>query len=246
MKAWFEEHFQEDYLKVYDHRDEEKAANELAYLMTYLPLERGMKAVDLCCGNGRHSRFLARKGIHVTAVDLSPALLKKAVDLTSGLPVQYMRADIRDVALKTEYDAAFNLFTSFGYFTDDAENELVFVRAAEALKENGWFFFDYLNPSYVERHLVPRDITEKEGLTVTQERYIEAGFINKKITIEESGSQREYRERVKMYSPEALRNMLTRNGFHVQYVFGDYDGTPYEQQESPRQILICQKQSKGK
>ncbi|RSL32057.1 class I SAM-dependent methyltransferase [Salibacterium salarium] len=243
MKAWFEEHFQEDYLRVYDHRDEEKAADELSYIMQYLPLERGMKAVDLCCGNGRHSRWVARQGIHVTALDLSPVLLKKAIDLTSDLPVQYMRGDVRDVSLKTEYDAAFNIFTSFGYFSDDTENELVFVRAFEALKENGWFFFDYLNPNYVKQNLVPKDYSEKDGLEITQERNISSGFVNKRITIQEQGSKREYKERVKLYEQAELKEMLSRNGFVMEYIFGNYDASPFYEKESPRQIFICRKQS---
>ncbi|MGY4690159.1 class I SAM-dependent DNA methyltransferase [Salibacterium sp. K-3] len=241
MKAWFEEHFQEDYLKVYEHRDEEKAADELADIMRYIPLESGMKAVDLCCGNGRHARYLAGKGMHVTAVDLSPVLLKKAVDLTFGLSVQYMRGDIRHISLKQEYDAAFNLFTSFGYFIEDNENELVLVRASEALKENGWFCFDYLNPAYTAANLVPCDTTEKNGITVTQRRFTEDGFIHKKISIEEEGSRREYRERVKMYDNDTLSKMLRRNGFDIEHLFGDYDASSYAEETSPRQIFICRK-----
>ncbi|RSL34641.1 class I SAM-dependent methyltransferase [Salibacterium salarium] len=243
MKAWFEEHFQEDYLRVYDHRDEEKAADELSYIMQYIPLQRGMNAVDLCCGNGRHSRWLARLGIHVTAVDLSPALLKKAIDLTSDLPVQYMRGDVRNISLKAEHDAVFNLFTSFGYFSDDAENELVFVRAFEALKEDGWFFFDYLNPNYVKQNLVPIDCSEKDGLKITQERHISSGFVNKRITIQEQESKREYGERVKLYEHSELQRMLSRNGFVIEHLFGDYDATPFREDDSPRQIFICRKRS---
>ncbi|SDH09468.1 Methyltransferase domain-containing protein [Alteribacillus persepolensis] len=241
MKAWFEEHFQEDYLRIYDHRDEEKAASELSQIMSYLPLEAGMKAIDLCCGNGRHARWLARKGLHVTGVDLSPALLKKAIDLTSNLPVQYQRSDIRDVPLLSEYDVAFNLFTSFGYFTDDAENELVFTRATEALRSGGWFCFDYLNPSYVRNHLVPEDESVKDGLHITQKREMSPDFVYKKITIQENDMKREYQERVKLYEQPQLMEMLKRNQFDVLHVFGDYDASRYEKEESPRQIFICQK-----
>lgn len=244
MKSWFEEHFQEDYLRVYDHRDEEKAADELTDIMKYIPLEPGKKVVDLCCGNGRHARWLARRGLHVTGVDLSPALLKKAIELTVGLSVQYMRADIRDVPLLQEYDGAFNLFTSFGYFSDDAENELVFKRAAEGLKESGWFLFDYLNPNYVKRHLVARDVMDKDGLEIIQEREIKKGFVYKHIKLKEGSNEREYVERVKLYEQEELRAMLERNGFRIEYAFGDYDASCFKVDTSPRQIFVCQKIAK--
>ncbi|SFE32951.1 class I SAM-dependent methyltransferase [Alteribacillus iranensis] len=242
MKAWFEEHFQDDYLRVYDHRDEEKAANELTEIMKYMPLEPGMKAVDLCCGNGRHARWLARRGLHVTGVDLSPALLKKAIELTAGLPVQYMRADIRDVPLLQEYEAAFNLFTSFGYFSSDSENELVFTRASEGLKHNGWFLFDYLNPDYVKQNLVPKDVTEKNGLTIVQERQIKDDYVYKHITLEENDSKREYVERVKLYTQDTLIQMLERNHLYVRHLFGNYNASPFHREHSPRQIFICQKE----
>ncbi|MFB5661610.1 class I SAM-dependent methyltransferase [Alteribacillus sp. HJP-4] len=243
MKAWYEEHFQEDYLRVYDHRDEEKAAAELAPIMEYVEIRRNMKAVDLCCGNGRHARWLARKGIHVTGVDLSAALLKKAIDLTSGLPVNYMRGDIRDIPLLQEYDLAFNLFTSFGYFQDDAENELVLTRANEALKPGGIFIFDYLNPLYVEKHLVPEDSRKTDGLIVRQKRSIHAGYVHKKILIQDGNSEREYTERVKLYHQDQLEKMLLRNQLTTLHRFGDYNAAPYSRETSPRQLFICEKQS---
>ena len=246
MNSWFEEHFQEDYLRVYDHRDEGKAANELREIMEYVPLEKGMKVIDLCCGNGRHARWLARKGFYVTGIDLSSALLKKAIELTEGIPVKYQRGDIRNIPLLQEYDGAFNLFTSFGYFTDDAENELVFTKACEALKENGWFVFDYLNPTYVKNTLVPEDNIEKDGLLIKQQREVNSGYVFKKITIREGDSQREYMERVKLYDQQQLIEMLERNHFTLKFVFGDYDCSSYDTNRSPRQIFICQKKENGK
>lgn len=241
MKSWFEEHFQEDYLRVYDHRDEIKAANELEKIMEYVPLKKGMKVIDLCCGNGRHARWLARRGFYVTGIDLSTALLKKAIELTEGIPVQYQRGDIRNIPLLQEYDGAFNLFTSFGYFTDDAENELVFTKASDALKNNGWFVFDYLNPTYVKNNLVPEDEMEKDGLFIKQEREVKSGYVFKRITIKEGDSKREYMERVKLYEQEAIKEMLMRNNFTVKHIFGDYDASIYDKNDSPRQIFICQK-----
>ncbi|WP_252313313.1 bifunctional 2-polyprenyl-6-hydroxyphenol methylase/3-demethylubiquinol 3-O-methyltransferase UbiG [Sinobaca sp. H24] len=241
MKAWFEEHFQEDYLKVYDHRDETKAAGELQSLMSYMPMEKGMKAVDLCCGNGRHARWLGRKGIDVTGIDLSPALLKKAIDLTNDLPVQYRRADIRTVDIKQEFEAAFNVFTSFGYFLEDEENELVFQKASDALLPGGWFLFDYLNPSYVRENLIAHDETEKDGMIVIQERHAGRDYVEKKITIKEDGAERRYVERVKLYEEEQLRRMLERYQLEPVHFFGDYNAAAYDYSRSPRQIFICRK-----
>lgn len=240
MKAWYEEHFQEDYLRVYDHRDETKAASELNTIMEKIPLTPGAKAIDLCCGNGRHARWLARKGVDVTGIDLSPALLKKAIELTNGLAVQYQRGDIRNVQIRKEYDLAFNLFTSFGYFPDDEENELIFQQAASALKPGGWFVFDYLNPEYIKQHIVPRDETVKDGLKIYQERSIQDEFVVKRISIVEGDSTRRYMEKVKMYQERQLRSMMEAHGLQIHAFYGDYDASPFQLEASPRQIFIAQ------
>ncbi|WP_054637370.1 bifunctional 2-polyprenyl-6-hydroxyphenol methylase/3-demethylubiquinol 3-O-methyltransferase UbiG [Thalassobacillus sp. C254] len=242
MTEWYEESFQEDYLRIYDHRDEQKAARELEALMSYIPLQKKMTVLDLCCGHGRHCRWLARRDFDVTGVDLSAVLLKKAIDLTSDLPIKYMRADVRNIQFSNEYDAVFNLFTSFGYFPDDEENELVFKNAYQALKPGGWFLFDYLNPQYVTKNLVAEDESNKDGLHIRQQRKIDKGFVTKTITIHDNESKREYLERVKLYSSDELKRMLESSGFTIQSHFGDYDASPYQTATSPRQIFICHKE----
>ena len=49
----------------------------------------GGSVLDLCCGPGRHSVELARRGFRVTGVDRSPFLLAKAHELaaTSGASI---------------------------------------------------------------------------------------------------------------------------------------------------------------
>ncbi|WP_018922183.1 class I SAM-dependent methyltransferase [Salsuginibacillus kocurii] len=241
MKPWYQEHFQEDYLRIYKHRDEQRAARELEQIMTYVPVQAGLRGLDLCCGDGRHCRWLARSGVAMTGIDLSPALLKQALDMTGDLPVQYRRADVRHFSYQEEMDLVFNLFTSFGYFTEDEENEQVFAHAAHALKTGGYFIFDYLNPPHVKSHLVPYNEDCIDDLRVKQNRKIENGYVIKEITIQEGNSKREYIERVKLYNPDEIENMLLRNQLEPLYTFGDYDASTLHREQSPRQIWVCRK-----
>ena len=41
---------------------------------------RGVKAIDIACGEGSVTRELARRGADMTAVDLSPAMIELAVE----------------------------------------------------------------------------------------------------------------------------------------------------------------------
>ena len=53
---------------------------EWPFLAAVLPPEG--RVLDLGCGTGEHSRFLASKGFEVTGIDASPAMLAKATEAT--------------------------------------------------------------------------------------------------------------------------------------------------------------------
>lgn len=243
MTEWFERSFQEDYLKIYAHRDEQKAIQELEQLLPFLNMRKGQQVLDLCCGQGRHSRWLAHQGVRVIGVDLSAVLLQEAIRNSLNLPVLYMRADARQIPFENEMDLVVNLFTSFGYFEEDEENEKVIQQASRALKPEGMFLFDYLNPLYVKENIEPFTETKLDGMEILQYRTINESYVKKRIVIQEPGeSQRHYEERVKLYNQEVLTQMLERNDFKVIHQFGNYDASDYQTHTSPRMIFICQKQ----
>lgn len=58
-------------------------------------LQPGMTALDLACGAGRHVRWLARRGLQVTAVDRDPAALAALHDLQQTQPgIEVLAADL--------------------------------------------------------------------------------------------------------------------------------------------------------
>ncbi|MBP1931159.1 class I SAM-dependent methyltransferase [Ammoniphilus resinae] len=242
MSEWYERSFQEDYLRIYAHRDERKATQELEKLISFVPVSKGQKVLDLCCGQGRHSRWLASLGLQVVGVDLSAVLLAEAIKQSLNMNILYMRADVREVHFNEEMDHVVNLFTSFGYFSEDEENEKVFRNASRALKPGGYFVFDYLNPGYLRQHINPYSETEQGDLMIKQYRSINEQFVEKKIIIQEMGeNSRQYEEKVKLYGIDQLKHMLQRNGLEIVQLFGDYDASNYQLEESPRIIYICRK-----
>lgn len=240
MGEWFEEHFQEDYLKIYAHRDEQEAAQAMERLLSFIDVKAGDTVLDLCCGQGRHSRWLAEQGFRVIGVDLSAVLLQKAIKDSLNMPVQYMRSDVRKIGFDQEMDAVVNLFTSFGYFSHE-DNERVLARVYQALKPGGYFILDYLNPAYVKENLEPYTYREIEELEVSQYREIADNQVQKRIVVQEGGTERQYTEKVKLYSSEQLTDMLERNGFNILHLLGDYKGSKYQGKTSSRMIFICQK-----
>jgi len=241
---WYQAWFNEDYLEVYGHRDAADASRAVMLAERKLALRAGDRLLDLCCGNGRHSLELARQGYRVVALDLSYVLLRSGAKQAreEGLPVWFVQADARRVALQCEFDAVVNFFTSFGYFETDADNALMLENISRVLKDGGKFFIDFLNADHVRENLVPRTELQVGSATVREEREIDTvrNTVTKTITIRRNGAEKRYSERVRLYSEGELRRMLELCGLRVRNTFGDYDGGPVHI-ERPRLILVGEK-----
>jgi len=233
---WFEEWFGEDYLRIYQHRDESEAERAIELIASHVPGRDIQAVLDLACGAGRHSKPLCERWWTV-GLDLSAALLRVARREASDAP--YVRADMRVLPFADEsFDLVVNLFTSFGYFEDDREHARVLARVRDALKPGGIFVIDFLNASQVRRNLVPYDERVENGITIEQSRVISPDnrFVEKTIRLRERG--REYVERVRLLSAGDLERMLDVAGFDVVHCFGDYSGTGWSE-NSPRTILFA-------
>ncbi len=243
-EEWFERSFREDYVLVYRHRDDSAADGEIANLLERLPVKDTGRVLDLCCGSGRHSRALARRGYEVVGVDLSPVLLQLAEEQNTYPQLSFARCDMCDIPFHEEFDIVVNLFTSFGYFSTDEENANVIRNMAQALKTKGEVVIDFLNAAYVIDNLVPQSTKEVSGMLIKEERWIQDGFVKKRILIsdESSNEPREYMEQVRLFSVQQMIAMLTEAGFEKIQVFGNYQFEEYVAHESPRMIFYAVKQ----
>ena len=233
---WFEEWFGEDYLRIYEHRDESEAERAVDLIAAHLPGGEIQAVLDLACGAGRHSKPLCERWWTV-GLDLSASLLRVARREAPNAP--YVRADMRELPFADQsFDLVVNLFTSFGYFEDDREHARVLIRVRDAMKPGGTFVIDFLNASQVRRNLVPYDERVANGVTIEQSRTItpDDRFVEKTIRLRERG--REYVERVRLLSAGDLERMLEAAGFDVVHCFGDYSGAHWSE-NSPRTILFA-------
>ncbi|GGA43962.1 methyltransferase [Kroppenstedtia guangzhouensis] len=234
---WYEESFGEDYLLVYRHRNRARAGREVQAAAGWLDLEQGESVLDLCCGTGRHSIALDDLGLKVTGMDLSSVLLQVARESSRGRKIEYVQGDMRKLPFTDGvFDAVLNLFTSFGYFTEDDENEKVLSEMARVTRNGGRFLVDFLNRKAVESNLVPRSEREQEGNRILEERWIDGDFVRKKITVTDHKGERHYQERVKMYDRDRMLAMMEAAGLTVDQVRGDFNGSTYSE-DSPRMII---------
>lgn len=235
---WYRDAFGADYLRIYAHRDDETASAEIVHFLARLDVRPHARVLDVCCGAGRHMAAFRQRGMNVIGVDLSAALLAAARDRHGG---RLVRGDMRRLPFPTGFEWVFNLFTSFGYFTDDGENRAALAEMARVLRPGGTLVLDHMNRAWVTRTLVARSVDEVQGGTLMQERRIEGARVIKEITWRRlDGEVRRFHESVRMYSPQEVRELMAQCGLTVESLWGDADGMPLGE-DSPRMIVVARK-----
>ena len=163
-KEWFEEWFDTRYyLILYQNRNDEEAKLFISNLTEYLELPAGSKVLDLACGKGRHSFTLNRLGYEVLGVDLSENSIQEA-DKSSNPNLSFAVHDMRERIPNTTFDAVFNLFTSFGYFTEKEDNERVCLSISQMLAPGGKLVIDFMNADKVIRDLIKSETKTLDGI----------------------------------------------------------------------------------
>lgn len=242
---WYTDWFERDeYEIVYRRHDEREAETVIDLLERTVQPDQGDEILDLACGRGRHARILASRGYQVTGIDLSRRAISQArgVARREGLDIRFEIGDMRDPAGVSCYDGVVNLFTAFGYFSDEADHGRVINNVAASLKPGGWFFQDFLNAPYVEKTLVPEDQRVDCEIKITQKRWIESGRVNKQITLGMNGVDYSFTESVRLLTLDDFRALYLAAGLTLVACFGDYDGSAYGE-ESPRLMLYAVKET---
>jgi SAM-dependent methyltransferase len=240
MKAqsdWFISWFDTPYYHIlYKDRDDTDARIFMQNITQFLKLPSNTHILDLACGKGRHSLFLNSLGYKVTGVDLSENNIEFANQFSKE-DLRFKVHDMRDAFTNT-YDAIFNLFTSFGYFEDDAEDINVLTNIKNGLQKNGLAVIDFLNVAIVHNNLVKKETKTVEGIDFNIQRKIENGFIVKEISFFADAKNHTYTERVKYLDLEKFTGYIEEAGLKINHVFGDYDLSSFNETSSNRLIFV--------
>ncbi|MGO9605885.1 MAG: class I SAM-dependent methyltransferase [Candidatus Binataceae bacterium] len=181
MANWFDDNsfwetFQ-DYM--FDPARIELARAEVDNVVALLKLEREARVLDLCCGIGRHSIEFARRGFSVTSVDRTKPYLEQAqaTAVKEGLQIEFVQSDMREFSRRDAFDGAINLFTSFGYFDDVADDLRVARNVYESLRAGGRFVVDINGKEIIAGKFRERDWNYRaDGTIVMEERRLLDGW----------------------------------------------------------------------
>ena len=237
----------EDYMYFYrDDLTDERSDAEVASLVELLELDSPMRILDLACGFGRHANRLAVLGHSVTGVDFTPGFLEiarqKAAEM--GVQVDYRQGDMRQVGFVEEFDRVLLLFTSFGYFEDD-ENAQVMENMARALKPGGLLGFDTPNRDVIVKDLSTSDVIEKDGDLMINRLSFDAltgRFHNRRIVIR-NGVRKDKPFSIRLYNATEIRDLLNGVGLEVYKMLGG-DGQPLSV-SSRRMVVVARKPLQG-
>ena len=223
-KPWYEEVFDEDFLRTLPFMTPEQTAREVKFIREALSPAKGGDVLDIGCGYGRHALELAQQGLRLTGLDLSLPMLIKAADSAQrrGLAVNFVHADMREMTFNAQFDAAYCVLSSFGYF-DEETNLRVATAIGRALKPGGRFLLDIINRDYIVRDLPSRVWWEGDGCVVLEEvdfNYHTSRVLIRRSVVFGNGRQSEQELSMRAYSLHEVGKILRQAGLRVLDVSG--------------------------
>lgn len=159
---WWRDLFSSLYLKtdgdVVEH--EASTASEVDAIVAACNLASDAAILDLCCGQGRHTIELARRGFtSLTGIDRSRYLVRLARRRAKkeNFSITFKEGDARDIRLpKASQDLVCMMGNSFGYFDREEDDLAVLQAVIRVLKPGGRLLLDITDGDWMRDHFEPR------------------------------------------------------------------------------------------
>lgn len=242
---WWKEFFGSTYLNVdLGVITQERTMREVEFIQQQMRLSAGSQILDLCCGIGRHSFELARAGFQVVGLDYSLSYIEIARQRArcETAPPRFVVADMRSIPFRDTFDTVINLYTSIGYFENEAENLRVLQEVSRVLADGGRFIIEAESRDWYMRNPHSQGSYAVDQGVVLEETAFDLATSRLTWTLTFLDcSKKAITATWRIYSAEELERMLAMSGFEVERVCGNYEGDKLTA-ESLTMILIAQKQ----
>jgi len=210
----------------------EQAQHEVDDLLALTGIGPGSRVLDLACGPGRHAIEFARRGLVVTGVDRTSSYLQRAEEnaRAAKLEVEWVQEDMRTFRREGTYDLVVNLFTSFGYFSDE-ENATVAENALASLKPGAPFVLEMAGKEILASGFWPRRWHPVgDGFLLEHTRISDDWdrLENEWTLIDGDGSRHEHHFDHRLYSGVELKRVLLDASASEVRLFGSLEGDPYD------------------
>jgi SAM-dependent methyltransferase len=245
---WWSTYFDQQYLLEYEPIFQlEKDRHEVARLLELLELPAGSRVLDLPCGQGRHAHLLAEAGFDVDGLDYSAHLLDIARERGTGRTLRYVRGDMRRLPARWtgRFDAVLNLFTSFGFFMDPADDRTVIREIARVLAPGGLFVFHAGSRDGVMARFLDRDWWQADdGTMVAHEREFDplSGVLSIRSTFRGPRATGERAHRIRLYTATRIAELCADAGLIVEQAFDGFRDRPLTRR-STEMLLVARKEA---
>jgi 2-polyprenyl-3-methyl-5-hydroxy-6-metoxy-1,4-benzoquinol methylase len=242
MKDWIERLFVKNsdlFLKFLDERwsRTEEVVNGMVKVLSAFGITNG-NLLDLCCGNGRISIHMAKRGFKAVGVDISKAFLedakRKAREHKVSNMVTFLEGDVRNLKkvvgkIRQPFDVVVNAWTSIGYFFQKDDFK-IFRQARELSKENAVLLIaETMHTEFIAFKFVPTGYEEVDKIVLLESRKYDPTTSQLKTVwnfYKKCGENLEFIDRVEyelhVYSPSELCSLLRKAGWEPVAFYGSF------------------------
>jgi SAM-dependent methyltransferase len=241
MRDWINKLFIERsdlFLKIMDQRwaKTELLVNGIVKVLDDFGIKSG-KLLDLCCGNGRTSIYMAKKGFRAVGVDISKAFLddakRKAKEHGVSGKVTFLQGDVRKLeeivgSNSKPFDVIVNVWTSVGFYSEKDDMN-IFKQARQLAREGAILFIaETLHTEYVSLKFTPTSYAELDDIVMLENRKYDptTAQMNSLWTFyKRRGENLEFTDKVEIihhvYGLSELCSLLKRAGWETVASYGN-------------------------
>jgi len=233
---WWRTLFNSMYLKTDGDIVENRAAtsHEVDEIISLTGIEPNDHILDLCCGQGRHSIELARRGFtHITGLDRSRYLIRLARQRArkEKRTITYREGDARRIRLHDKkFHTVLIMGNSFGYFEHLEDDLSVLKSCRRVLLSGGTLLIDVTNGDWMRENFDKRSwewidqdhlVCRERSLSADQTRLISrevVTHVDRGVIIDQFYAER-------LYNPKDLKDLLEKAGFSSVRFHGEMIGS---------------------
>lgn len=213
-------------------------------LWTQLQLSPTGALLDVGCGHGRHAVALAQRGADVIGVDFAWHLLTRARQLAHGLALscQWVRADMRQLPIRSESVQAATLFDAFGFFEHEEQNQDVLRELARVLVPGGRLALKVANGEPMLANFRTTDCEVRGDASVEMHRRLlmDPPRLIEDITVTGPMGNGRYQRRQRVYRMAEVTAAVDAVGLALVAVAANVMGTPFDSATSPAIVVIAE------
>jgi len=236
FKTWFDSPY---YELLYKNRDEKEAKLFINKLINFLSPKEDSYFLDLCCGKGRHTKYIHSLGYKIDGTDLSKRNINY-LQKFNNKKIHFFQSDMRENYSINQYDYILNLFTSFGYFDTEKDDLLVAKQIYKSLKNKGVLIIDFINMKKALIKIQKNEIKKINNIIFQIEKHYDNQFLYKKIEFTDSKKKYSFTEKVKILYENDFKAIFQKNNLQLVETFGDYNLNKFNN-NSDRLIMVFKK-----